>query len=67
MLEARLLIGGLDQASSTGATYQRLNPATGDTASVAAAATLDDADAAVAAAQAAFPGPTALAIGGDGR
>ncbi|GJJ04394.1 salicylaldehyde dehydrogenase [Duganella rhizosphaerae] len=63
MLEARLLIGGLDQASSTGATYQRLNPATGDTASVAAAATLDDADAAVAAAQAAFPGWSATAPG----
>ncbi|GJI86946.1 aldehyde dehydrogenase [Duganella hordei] len=63
MLEARLLIGGLDQAASTGATYQRLNPATGDIASVVAAATLDDADAAVAAAQAAFPGWSATAPG----
>ncbi len=55
MLEARLLIGGQDRPASTGATYQRIDPATGDTASVAAAASLDDADAAVAAAQAAFP------------
>ncbi|MFZ6776273.1 aldehyde dehydrogenase [Undibacterium sp. Ji83W] len=63
MFETRLLIGGLDQAASTGATYQRLNPATGDTASVAAAATLTDADAAVAAAQAAFPTWSATAPG----
>lgn len=55
MLEARLLIGGQDLAASTGTTYERRNPATGDTASVAAAASLDDADAAVAAAHAAFP------------
>ncbi|MFZ6845276.1 aldehyde dehydrogenase [Undibacterium sp. RuTC16W] len=62
-IETRLLIGGLDQAASTGATYQRLNPATGDTASVAAAATLTDANAAVAAAQAAFPTWSATAPG----
>jgi acyl-CoA reductase-like NAD-dependent aldehyde dehydrogenase len=61
MLTARLLIGGQDQAATGDATYQRLNPATGAVASVAAAATLDDADAAVAAAHAAFPGWSATA------
>ncbi len=63
MLEASLLIGGQDRPIASGATYQRLNPASGDTASVAAAATLDDCDAAVAAAQAAFPAWSATGPG----
>ena len=63
MLEASLLIGDQDRPIASGATYQRLNPASGDTASVAAAATLDDCDAAVAAAQAAFPAWSATGPG----
>jgi vanillin dehydrogenase len=64
MFEARLLIGGQDRPAASGATYVRNNPATGDGASVAAAAGLEDADAAVAAAQAAFPSWSAMAPGG---
>ena len=59
-----LLIGGRKVAASGGATFERRNPVTGEVASVAAAATVADAKAAVDAAQAAFPkwsamGPTA--------
>ena len=59
-----LLIGGKKVAATGGATFQRRNPVTGEVASVAAAATVEDARAAVDAAQAAFPkwsamGPTA--------
>jgi acyl-CoA reductase-like NAD-dependent aldehyde dehydrogenase len=59
-----LLIGGKKVAATGGATFQRRNPVTGEVASTAAAATVEDARAAVDAAQAAFPkwsamGPTA--------
>jgi acyl-CoA reductase-like NAD-dependent aldehyde dehydrogenase len=59
-----LLIGGKKVAATGGATFQRKNPVTGEVASTAAAATVEDAKAAVDAAQAAFPkwsamGPTA--------
>ena len=59
-----LLIGGKKVAATGGATFQRRNPVTGEVASVAAAATVEDARATVDAAQAAFPkwsamGPTA--------
>jgi acyl-CoA reductase-like NAD-dependent aldehyde dehydrogenase len=63
MLHADLLIGGAGRASSTGAEFHRIDPANGETASRAAAATLDDADAAVAAAQAAFPAWAAVLPG----
>jgi len=50
-----LLIGGKDVAASSGATFDRKNPVTGQTASVAAAATVADARAACDAAALAFP------------
>ncbi|HEY4029042.1 MAG TPA: aldehyde dehydrogenase [Caulobacteraceae bacterium] len=50
-----LLIGGRKVAASGGATFERRNPVTGEVATVAAAATVADAKAAVDAAQAAFP------------
>jgi acyl-CoA reductase-like NAD-dependent aldehyde dehydrogenase len=55
MFQAQLLLNGQAKAASNGATFERRNPATGEVATRAAAATLDDVDAAVAAAQAAFP------------
>jgi acyl-CoA reductase-like NAD-dependent aldehyde dehydrogenase len=55
-----MLIGGKDRLASNGATFERLNPATGKLASRAPAATLADADAAVEAAAAAFPAWSAL-------
>jgi len=58
-----LLIGGRHRAASDGRTFERINPVTGERASRAAAATLEDADAAVAAARAAFPTWSALAPG----
>jgi acyl-CoA reductase-like NAD-dependent aldehyde dehydrogenase len=61
MHEVSLLIGGKDAPASNGATFDRVNPATGEVASRAAAATPVDADQAVAAAQAAFPEWAALA------
>jgi acyl-CoA reductase-like NAD-dependent aldehyde dehydrogenase len=53
--EVLLLIGGKAQWAKSGATFDRLSPISGKVVSRAAAATLEDADAAVAAAQAAFP------------
>ena len=50
-----LLIGGKDRCASNGATFDRISPVTGEVVSRSAAATLDDADAAVGAAAAAFP------------
>lgn len=50
-----LLIGGRKVAATGGATFERRNPVTGEVATVAAAATVADAKAAVDAAQAAFP------------
>ena len=63
MNEVKLLIGGRDCDASNKAVFERLNPVTGEVASRAAAATLEDADAAVAAAEAAFPAWSALAPG----
>lgn len=55
MQEVTLLINGEDCGASTGKTFERINPANQSIASCAAAASLEDADAAVAAAKAAFP------------
>ena len=51
-----LLIDGEDRPAQGGRTYDRLNPFSGELASRAAAAGIDDVDAAVHAAAAAFPG-----------
>jgi acyl-CoA reductase-like NAD-dependent aldehyde dehydrogenase len=63
MFNADLLCGGEARAASNGATFERHNPATGEVASRAAAATLDDVDAAVEAARAAFPAWSAMLPG----
>lgn len=63
MFEAQLLIGGASCAASNNATYDRSNPVSGKVASRTSAATLKDADAAVAAAAAAFPAWAAMAPG----
>jgi acyl-CoA reductase-like NAD-dependent aldehyde dehydrogenase len=55
-----MLIGGANRAASNGGRFERLNPVTGAVASRAPAATLEDADAAVDAAAAAFPAWSAL-------
>ena len=51
---------GRDVPASDGSVYERLNPITGELATRAAAATLDDARAAAASAAAAFPAWSAL-------
>ena len=61
MLDVPLLIGGQSCPARDGRTFERHNPVTGEVVSRVAAATLEDADAAVAAAQAAFPAWAALA------
>ncbi|MBD8492205.1 aldehyde dehydrogenase [Pseudomonas syringae] len=61
MLDVPLLIGGQSRPAGDGRTFERRNPVTGEVVSTVAAATLEDADAAVAAAQAAFPAWAALA------
>ncbi|WP_339413631.1 aldehyde dehydrogenase [Pseudomonas sp. EA_35y_Pfl2_R5] len=61
MFEVPLLIGGQTRAAADGRVFERRNPVTGAVVSRVAAATLEDADAAVAAAQAAFPAWAALA------
>lgn len=63
MFQADLLLNGQTAAASNGATFERHNPATGEVATRAAAATLDDVDAAIAAAQAAFPAWSTMAPG----
>ncbi|QOL48169.1 aldehyde dehydrogenase [Massilia litorea] len=63
MFQAELLLNGQARPASNGASFERRNPATGEVASRAAAATLDDVDAAVQAAQAAFPAWSAMAPG----
>ncbi|MDE1180377.1 aldehyde dehydrogenase [Paraburkholderia sp.] len=63
MIDVRMLIGGELRAAADGATYERRDPSTDDVASRAPAAGLADADAAVAAAQAAFPAWAALSPG----
>ena len=55
-----LLIGGRSVCAHGGATFDRIDPFTGEIASRAAAAAVEDADAAVNAAQAAFPSWSAL-------
>ncbi|KJH83309.1 aldehyde dehydrogenase [Stutzerimonas stutzeri] len=61
MFEVPLLIGGQSRPAADGRMFERCNPVTGEVVSRVAAATLEDADAAVAAAQAAFPAWAALA------
>jgi acyl-CoA reductase-like NAD-dependent aldehyde dehydrogenase len=61
MLDVPLLIGGKSCPARDGRTFERRNPVTGEVVSRVAAATLEDADAAVAAAKAAFPAWAALA------
>ena len=61
MKELGLLVGGRHRAASNSRSFERINPVTGEPASRVAAATLEDADAAVAAARAAFPTWSALA------
>jgi len=55
MHQTNLLIAGKDRPASNGATFNRVSPLTGEIVTCAAAATLEDADAAVAAAREAFP------------
>ncbi|WP_051768260.1 aldehyde dehydrogenase [Sphingobium sp. DC-2] len=59
--EILLVIGGESRAAAS--TFERANPVTGDVATRAAAASVQDATAAVDAAQAAFPGWSALGPG----
>ncbi|MBA5689130.1 aldehyde dehydrogenase [Rugamonas apoptosis] len=61
MNKIELLIGGESRAASNGATFERKNPLSGEVVTLAAAATPEDADAAVAAAAAAFPAWSAMA------
>ncbi|WP_122559681.1 aldehyde dehydrogenase [Pseudomonas viridiflava] len=63
MLDVPLLIGGQSCPARNGRTFDRRNPVTGEVVSRVAAATLEDADAAVAAAHAAFPAWSAMAPG----
>ena len=63
MYETDLLIAGQARPASNGAAFERRDPATGAVATRAAAATLDDVDAAVAAARDAFPAWSAMAPG----
>lgn len=63
MFSSDLLCGGEARPASNGATFERHDPATGAVATRAAAATLEDADAAVEAARAAFPAWSAMAPG----
>ncbi|GGO83428.1 salicylaldehyde dehydrogenase [Marinobacterium nitratireducens] len=61
MFDVPLLIGGKTVAASDGRTFDRVSPLTGDVVSRVAAASVADANAAVAAAQAAFPEWSGLA------
>ena len=63
MNQVELLIGGVSRGASNGARFERKNPVSGEVVSSAAAATLEDCDAAVAAAAAAFPAWSALGPG----
>ena len=63
MFEVPLLIAGQSRPATGGAVFERRSPFTGEVVSRVAAATLEDADAAVAAAQAAFPAWAALGPG----
>ena len=63
MVEVSLLIGGASRPAGDGRSYQRRHPVSGEVVSTVAAATLEDAGAAVAAAQAAYPAWAALPPG----
>ncbi|MYM21994.1 aldehyde dehydrogenase family protein [Duganella sp. FT135W] len=63
MFNTDLLIGGATAAAHNGAVFERRNPANGEVASRAAAASLEDVDRAVQAAQAAFPAWSAMLPG----
>ena len=63
MHDVTLLIGGQSRSAANGATFERRNPVSDAVASRAAAATLEDADAAVQAAADAFPAWAALPPG----
>jgi acyl-CoA reductase-like NAD-dependent aldehyde dehydrogenase len=63
VLETTLLIGGVTRPASTGATFDRRNPLTGEVASRAPAASLADAKAAVCAAASAFSAWAAMGPG----
>jgi len=63
MFQADLLLNGQTRPASNGATFERRNPATGDVATRAASATVEDVDAAVEAAKAAFPAWSTMAPG----
>lgn len=63
MNQVELLIGGISRGASNGARFERKNPVSGEVVSSAAAATLEDCDAAVTAAAAAFPAWSALGPG----
>ncbi len=63
MTQVDLMIGGVSRGASNGARFERMNPLSGVTITTAAAATVEDADAAVAAAEAAFPAWAALGPG----
>lgn len=60
MQTVQLLIGGRDVDARNSATFERLNPMTGETATIAAAATVADGIAAADAAAEAFPAWAAL-------
>jgi acyl-CoA reductase-like NAD-dependent aldehyde dehydrogenase len=60
MFNVPLLIGGQARPASNGKTFERRNPVSGVVVSQVAAATVEDADAAVAAAKDAFPAWAAL-------
>jgi acyl-CoA reductase-like NAD-dependent aldehyde dehydrogenase len=60
MLQTKLLIKGADAAAAGGATFDRIDPITGEVATRASAASMADGKAAVAAAAAAFPAWAAL-------
>ncbi len=63
MFTTDLLRGGQTHAASNATVFERRNPATGEVATRAAAAQLDDVDQAIAAAQQAFPAWSALLPG----
>ena len=63
MTQVDLLIGGVSRGASNGARFERMNPISGVPVTSAAAATVEDADEAVAAAAAAFPAWAALGPG----
>lgn len=54
-MQVSLLINGVDRPAASGRTYDRLDPFTGELATTAAAAGLEDVSAAIEAASAAFP------------